>query len=138
MYRTTGYKYNYQYLQIPLFISKQLFAAGKFSLDLKTGPLVGIMISDRKTLDYTSGPEGGEILSTADDDYTRLKISWQWQLMAQFRWNVSNRISLTLSPYGIFYLNNLYDSQNRPADLPFGIGVYGGFIYRFKSEKSEN
>jgi hypothetical protein len=138
MYRTTGYKYNYQYLQIPLFISKQLFAAGKFSLDLKTGPLVGIMISDRITLDYTSGPEGGEILSTVDDNYTRLKISWQWQLMAQFRWNVSNRISLTLSPYGIFYLNNLYDSQNRPADLPFGIGVFGGFIYRFKSEKSEN
>jgi hypothetical protein len=131
-YRTTKYKYNYQYLQIPLFISKQLFAAGKFSLDLKTGPLVGIMISERKTIDYASGPDGGEILSTVYNDYTRLNISWQWQLMAQFRWNFNDRLSLTLSPYGIFYLNNLYDSKKRPANMPFGIGAYGGLIYRFK------
>jgi hypothetical protein len=130
--RITSYKYRYQYLQVPLFISKQVLSNGKFSLDIKTGPLIGIMISERKTIDYTSGPDGGEILGTVNNDYSRLKISWQWQVMAQLRWNFNERLSLSLSPYGIFYLNNLYDSKSRPANTPFGIGIYGGLIYKFK------
>jgi hypothetical protein len=130
--RITAYKYRYRYLQIPLFVSKQLVSAGNFSFGLKTGPLIGIMISDQKTLNYATGPEGGEILSTVNNNYSRLKISWQWQVMLQFRWNFNDRLSLTLSPYGIFYLNNLYNSKNRPANMPFGIGLNGGLIYRFK------
>jgi hypothetical protein len=117
--RITAYKY-------------QVLAKGKFSLDIKTGPLMGIMISERKTLDYTSGPENGEILSTVSNDYSRLKISWQWQVIAQLRWNFNERFSLSLSPYGIFYLNNLYERSNKPVNTPFGIGVYGGLIYKFK------
>jgi hypothetical protein len=130
--RITAYKYQYAYLQVPLFVAKQLVSKGRFSLDIKTGPVVGFMISDRKTLDFTSGPTGGEILSTVKNDYSRLKISWQWQLMPQLRWNLNKRFSLSLSPYGIFYLNNLYDKKNRPDNMPVGLGVYGGLIYKFK------
>ena len=128
----TAYNYQYQYLQVPLFVSKQVLTKGKFSLDLKTGPLLGILISERKALDYTSGPENGEILGTANSDYSRLKISWQWQVMAQFRWDFNERLSLSLSPYGIFYLNNIYDHKDRPPNMPYGIGLSGGLIYNFK------
>jgi hypothetical protein len=130
--RVSAYKYRYQYFQVPLFISKQVFAKGKFSLDLKTGPLIGIMISERRIEDYTSGPDNGEILSTINNDYSRLKISWQWQVMTQLRWNFNDRFSFTLSPSGIFYLNNLYNRNNRPANQPLGIDVYGGLIYKLK------
>jgi hypothetical protein len=130
--RMTAYKYQYHYLQVPLFITKQLVSKERFSLDIKTGPMVGFRISDRKTLDYISGPTGGEVLSTVNNDYSRLKISWQWQLMLQLKWNFNERLSLSLSPYGIFYLNNLYDKKNRPANIPFSFGVYAGLIYRFK------
>jgi len=130
--RTEAYKYKYQYLQVPLFISKQILAKGKFSLDIKTGPVIGIMISDKKSLDYSSGPDDGEMLGTINKDYSRLDISWQWQVIPQFRWNINDRLSFTLSPSCIFYLNNLYDSKNRPANAPVGIGVYGGLIYKFK------
>jgi hypothetical protein len=128
----SAYKYQYQYLQVPLFISKQLLAKRKFSLDIKTGLVFSIKISERKTTDYTSGPENGEILSIVNNDYSRLKISWQWQVMFPLRWNFNNRLSLTLSPSGIFYLNNLYEKNNRPANMPFGIGLNGGLIYNFK------
>ncbi|HOW25061.1 MAG TPA: hypothetical protein PK711_05260 [Bacteroidales bacterium] len=129
--RILNYNYQYQYLQIPLFISKQLFTKGKFSIDVKTGPVVGIMISDKKSLDQTTGPDNGEILSTADNDYSRQKISWQWQVLPQFRWNINDRLSLTLSPSGTFYLNSLYDPKNRPDGIPYGISVYGALIYKF-------
>jgi hypothetical protein len=127
-----NYTYQYQYLQIPLFISKQLLTKGKFSMDVKTGPVLGIMISDKKTLDQTIGPQNGEILSTTDNDFSRQKISWQWQVLPQFRWNINDRLSLTLSPSVTFYLNNLYDPANRPDGAPFGISVNGALIYKFK------
>jgi hypothetical protein len=130
--RIVAYKYRYQYLQFPLFISKQIVAKGKFAFDIKTGPVIGFLISQRQIPDYTSGPENGEILSTANNDYTRLKICWQWDVMVQLRWNFNDRLSFTLSPSAIFYLNNIYESNNRPASMPFGIGMNAGLIYKFK------
>ena len=130
--RIVAYNYRYQYIQIPLFISKQVMSKGKFALDIKTGPVIGFLISQRQIPDYNSGPENGEILSTANNDYTRLKISWQWDVMVQLRWNFNDRLSFTLSPSGIFYLNNLYDRNNKPPNMPFGIGVNVGLIYKFK------
>jgi hypothetical protein len=130
--RIAAYKYRYQYIQIPLFISKQVMSKGKFAFDIKTGPIVGFLISQQQIPDYNSGPENGEILSTSNNDYTRLKISWQWDVMVQLRWNFNDRLSFTLSPSGIFYLNNLYDRNNKPPNMPFGIGVNVGLIYTFK------
>jgi len=130
--RISSSKYRYQYLQIPLFISKQIVGKGKFVFDIRTGPVIGILISQKQVSSSTSGPENGEILSTANNDYTRLKISWQWDIMVQLRWNFNDRLSFTLSPSGIFYLNNLYDRNNKPPNMPFGIGVNVGLIYTFK------
>ncbi len=130
--RIVAYKYRYQYIQVPLFISKQIIVKGKFAFDIKTGPVIGFLISQRQIPDYTSGPENGEILSIANNDYTPLKICWQWDVMVQLRWNFSDRLSFTLSPSAIFYLNNLYESNNRPASMPFGIGMNAGLIYKFK------
>jgi hypothetical protein len=130
--QVSAFQYRYQYLQVPLFISKQLLAKRKLSLGLKTGPVLGIMISDKKILDYTSGPEEGEIMNTIDNDYSRLKLSWQWQAMIELRWDFNDRLSLNLNPAVIFYLNNLYLKDDRPPNMPYGIGLYGGLVYRFK------
>ena len=130
--RISSSNYRYQYLQIPLFISKQIVGKGKFVFDIKTGPVIGILISQQQVSSSTSGPENGEILSTVSSDYTRLNISWQWHLMLQLRWNFNDRLSLTISPSGIYYLNNLYDRNNKPLNMPFGIGVNAGLIYTFK------
>jgi hypothetical protein len=129
--RFTSYKYRYNYVNVPLFITKQLISKGRFSFDIKTGPLIGFMISEKKTLDYITGPTGGEILGTEDNYYQRLDISWQWHIIPQFRWDFNEKLSLSLSPYGIFYLNNLYSSGNKPDGQPFGFGANIGLIYRF-------
>jgi hypothetical protein len=130
--RVSSSNYRYQYLQIPLFISKQIVRKGKFLFDIKTGPVIGILISQKQVSSSTSGPENGEILSTVNSDYARLKISWQWHLILQLRWNFNDRLSLTISPSGIYYLNNLYERNNKPPNIPFGIGVNVGLIYKFK------
>ena len=120
--RISSSRYRYQYLQIPLFLSKQIAGKGNFVFNIRTGPVIGFLLSQKQVSGSTSGPENGEILSTVNNDYTRLKISWQWHLMLEFQWNLNDRLFFTLSPSGIFYLNNLYESNNRPPNIPFGIG----------------
>jgi hypothetical protein len=126
------YDYRYQYLQVPLLVSKQVVAKGRFSLDIKTGPVAGFMISENTMKDDIQGPDDGDILNTSDNNYTRRKIIWQWHIMTHFQWNINDRFSLTLTPTAIFYLNNLYESSNRPSGIPVGISIYGGLIYKFK------
>jgi len=129
--RTEVYQYQYRYLQVPLLITKQLYSNRNFSFDLKTGLVVGFLLSEKRSLDRTSGPEWGQVLDTDFQDYTRLDLSWQWQLAPQFRWAVSPKLSLVISPACTFYLNNLYEKNNRPVGTPFGLGINGGIIYRF-------
>jgi len=125
------YKYRYQYLKVPLFVSKQVLTAGRFSLDIKTGPLLGFIIK-KKELIYEPGPAEGEVISIDNKNYTRLDLSWQWHVILPLNWNFNEKLSLSLSPFGIFYLNNLYNRKNRPAGMLFGIGIYGGLVYRFR------
>ena len=129
--QTINYHYNYTYLQVPFFITKQIAAFGKFSLDIKAGPLVGFMISKKETITGSMPPEN-IMVTSLDKNYTRLDISWQLHLSPQLRWNFSDKLSLEISPTAVFYLNNLYDKKNRPASKPYGLSVYGGAIYKFK------
>jgi hypothetical protein len=130
--RISSSRYRYQYLQIPLFISKQIVGKGSFVFNIKTGPAIGFLISQKQLSNSTSGPESGEILRSVNNDYTRLKTSWQWHLMVELQWNLSDKLSFTVCPSGIFYMTNLYDRNNRPPSIPFGIGVNVGLIYKFK------
>lgn len=130
--RVSASRYRYQYLQIPLFISKRIIGSNTFEFGITTGPVVGLLISQIQVSSSTSGPDNGEILSTANKDYTRLKTTWQWKLMLDLIWNINDRLSFNLSPSGIYYINNLYDRDNRPPDIPFGIGLNAGLIYKFK------
>lgn len=129
--QTINHHYSYTYLQVPFFITKQIATFGKFSLDIKAGPLVGFMISKKETITGSMPPEN-VIVTSLDKNYTRLDISWQLHLSPQIRWNISDKLSFEISPTAVFYLNNLYDNKNRPTSKPYGLSVYGGAIYKFK------
>ena len=125
------YKYLYNYVQIPLLVSKQVWTNGKFSFTVKTGPLLGILISQKIKFDNSIGPAYAMPLGNFDSDYSRSKLSWQWHTQLHIGWNINDHISFTISPYTIFYLNELNENELVPAHKPLGVGVKGGLIYSF-------
>jgi hypothetical protein len=128
---TVKYNYRYSYLQIPLLITKQIATFGKFSLDIKAGLVVGFMISKRETVTGSMPPDN-VVVTSVNKNYTRLDLSWQLHFAPQIRWNITDKLSLKISPAAVFYLNNLYDKGNRPSSKPYGISIYGGVTYNFK------
>ncbi len=127
-----NYSYTYTYLQIPLFITKQLANSGKFSLDLKAGPLVGFMISKNESVTHSNNSATGELTGSVIKNYTRLDMSWQLHFAPQLRWDIADNLSLGISPTAVLFLNNLYDKKNKPSSKPYGISIYGGVIYKIK------
>lgn len=125
------YKYLYHYVQVPLFISKQVWTNGKFSFTVKTGPLLGILISQKYKFENSIEPVYGSPVGNFDSDYSRLKLSWQWHALFQFGWIINDHLSFTISPHSVFYLNKLNENELVPAHKPLGIGVKGGLIYSF-------
>jgi hypothetical protein len=121
----------YSYLRIPLYFSKQLFRSGKFSMGVKTGPSVEFLISSKNPQpDYQF--RGANLISVTNNSYARLSTSWEWLIAPQLNWDITDKIIFRVEPAAIFYLNNLYDKNNRPATKPYGISVTGGLIWQFR------
>jgi len=127
---TIDYQYSYSFLQLPLFINKQIASFGKLTLGVKAGPLVGFLISKKESITGTKPPEN-VIVSQTNKNYSRLDISWQLHIAPQLRWDVSSNFALICSPSAVFFLNNLYDKGNRPSSNPYGLSIYGGITYKF-------
>lgn len=122
---------SYSYLKIPLYFSKQLFRSGKFSLGMKTGPSVEFMIARTESQpEYL--PEGSTLVKITNKSYTRLTTSWQWLVAPQLNWDITDKIVFRLEPSAVFYLNNMYDKNNRPSATPYGLSVTGGLIWLIK------
>jgi hypothetical protein len=128
---TLKYSYNYTYLQVPFFITKQIASFGKFSLDLKAGPMVGFIISKKESVTGSMPPDN-VIVSVVNKNYTRLDVSWQLHIAPQLRWDITDKLSIGISPTAVLFLNNLYDKKNKPSSKPYGLSIYGGLTYKFK------
>jgi hypothetical protein len=128
---TLNYNYSYTYLQVPFFITKQVATFGKFSFDIKAGPVVGFMISKKESV-TGSMPPNNVIVSVVNKNYTRLDVSWQLHIAPQLRWDITEKLSINISPAAVLFLNNLYDKKNRPSSKPYGLSIYGGVTYKFK------
>jgi hypothetical protein len=128
---STDYKYTYTYLQIPIYITKQVAAFGKFSLGVKAGPMVGFMISKQENEKKSGEVGNGILISSSNKNYTRLDISWQLHMAMQLRWGVSDYFSVNLAPTAIYFINGLYDPKNSLVSKPYGISFTGGIMYKF-------
>jgi hypothetical protein len=121
---------SYTYLRIPLYFSKQFFHFNKFNLGLKTGPNLELLITKKETLPEYS-LSGTSLIGLQDNSFTMVSTSWQWLFAPQFSWDITDKIVFRLEPSVVFYLNNRYDSQNKPSSKPYGIGIWTGLRYNF-------
>jgi len=121
----------YSYLCIPVYYSQKVFKSGKFSLSLKTGPSMNILIRKQDIQPSIQYP-GADFIRLTNQSYTRLSTYWQLLIATRFSWQLTNQLSFLLEPSVQFYLNNLYESYGKPSSKPYGIGIWTGFQYQFK------
>lgn len=126
---TSGFSYTY--LRIPLYFTKQLYSAGSFVLGLKAGPSVSILISKNEEAPVFT-PPAGNLISSSNNSYQRLKTSWQLLLAPQLSYQSGGNLRIYAEPSFTWFINNLYDKKRRPVATPFGFSIYGGIEFTIR------
>lgn len=124
-------KTSYSYLHIPFYFSKQILRAGKFSAGIKTGLSVEFLLSQKETKPVYQ-LTGSTLLQTTDKSSTRMSTNWQWLFAPQFSWDITDKILFRLEPAAAFYLNNPYETENRPPSKPYQLSITGGFVFKIE------
>lgn len=126
----TNTRFSYTYLKVPLYFTKQIFQFGQLDLGIKTGPSCDMLITRKEVQPEYSLP-GSQFISLKNNSNTMLSTSWQWLVAPQISWNISNNLFFRFEPAIVFYLNNLYNTKDKPLATPYGIGIWTGLWYRF-------
>ncbi len=126
--RVTNY---YSSIQLPLLIGYEIFEKNRFSLFVKGGPLVSLLV-------YKNEP-GATYYSTdrkvTSIDYTnpsRTQINWQFQGSIGIAYQITQRFSLAVEPTIKYYFNNVYGRNKSAVTRPYLFGISTGIIYTIK------
>jgi len=118
----------YTYLQVPLILGYDFLRTGKFSIGVRLGPILSILLTSKKISgDYD--PEKKQIISV--NMITPEQINMNWQIMgginATFRF--SRRFGIELEPFGKYYLNSVYEFSG--SSKPWSLGIRGAVFISF-------
>jgi hypothetical protein len=116
---------------MPFYFSKQILRRGKFSAGIKAGPSVEFLLS-RKETQPVYQLTGSDLLQTTNKSYKRISTNWQWLIAPQFSWDITDKIRFRLEPAAIFYLNNTYETENRPPVKPYILSITGGLLFKIE------
>lgn len=119
----SSYKYNYQQLAIPLFVEKTVYRYKRFSFDLKAGVNTSVFLSRKRLFNQLPGD-----IETVESTYNPSRLNFSFGLSPKFCWNVKDKISFSLSPSGVIYLNSLYENY---SVKPYGLDLSAGIYYTF-------
>ncbi len=83
--------------------------------------------------DYTvNGTYGNAVvetdIETVESTYNPSRLNFSFGLSPKFCWNVKDKISFSLSPSGVIYLNSLYENY---SVKPYGLDLSAGIYYTF-------
>jgi hypothetical protein len=119
----------YTYLQIPLVFGYDFWSNGQFSLGVRVGPVLSVLLTSKQLSDAYD-PGMNRIIMI--NQITPERIQTNWQLMgginATFRF--SRRLGVELEPEARYYFNSVYE-QSDATKKPWSLGFRAAFLVRY-------
>jgi hypothetical protein len=111
----------YTYLQIPLILGYDFYDKNWFSLGMRFGPVLSLLI---KTRELTSAYDAGKDLILTVNNITPDRIHLNWQAMAGINasFHLSRRFIFELEPNLRYYFDSVYEKSGT-SDKPWSIGI---------------
>jgi len=119
----------YTYLQIPLVLGYDFFQFGKFSIGLRAGPLLSILINS-KQLSEDYDPGKNKVIRI--NNITPEQVSLNWQFMGGINASVrlSKNLLFEIEPMAKYYFNSVYEKSDIQKK-PWSVGARAAFIIKF-------
>ena len=119
----------YTYLQIPMILGYDFFTEKWFSIGVRVGPVMSLLLKTRElTSEYDAGKD--EVISINNVTPDRIHLNWQAMggINASFR--LSGFIIFDLEPEIRYYFNSVYEKSS-PSDKPWSLGIRGALLVNF-------
>lgn len=119
----------YTYLQIPLILGYDFLRLEHFSLGLRVGPQLSILLSTKQL----SAPyEPGKKMVVKVNDIAPGQIDLNWQLLAGLNASVSlsDRWRLEVEPFAKYYFNSVYEKPVN-QQKPWSAGIRTALMFKF-------
>lgn len=118
-YHTKLYR-RFIYLQIPLELGYDFYKKGTFSMGVRTGPLLSLLIN-QQTTDLQLDPGKDKIVQI--NRITPERIAANWQYMAGFNFTKTlNHVILECEPRVAYYFNSVYEKGDQTKS-PYSVNV---------------
>jgi hypothetical protein len=108
------------YLQIPLELGYDFYKTGSFSMGVRTGPMLSLLIN-QQTTDLQLDPGKDKIVQI--NRITPERIAANWQFMAGFNFTKTlNHVILECEPRVSYYFNSVYEKGDQ-TKAPYSVNI---------------
>jgi hypothetical protein len=116
----------YIYLQIPLILGYDFWQNEHFSLGLRAGPILSVLLKTEVLSDnYDPGMNKIILINRIAPE----RIQTNWQILGGFNatYRISRRIGIELEPEIRYYFNSIYE-KSAINKKPWSVGIHAAFI----------
>jgi len=119
----------YTYLQIPLVLGYDFLRSGRFSVGLRAGPILSILLNT-KQLSEEYDPGNKKVIRI--NNITPEQVSMNWQFMGGINasMRLSEKLIFEIEPMAKYYFNSVYE-KSEITKKPWSIGIRAAFIIKF-------
>lgn len=130
-YRTTN---RYTYLRFPLLIGYRIVETKKFSVTIKTGPAISVLLGTRKSdpvIEYSNA----RIIRIDEDTPEKMKTNWQLWANLNFEYRLNRKFSFNLEPSFKYFMKPTAEQESTGAKPPMSFGLGIGIQVNFDNRK---
>jgi hypothetical protein len=119
----------YTYLQIPLILGYDFLRSGRFSIGLRAGPVLSILLNT-KQLSEEYDPGDKKVISINNISPEQVSLNWQFMGGVNASVRLSEKLIFEIEPMAKYYFNSVYE-KSEITKKPWSIGIRAAFIIKF-------
>ncbi len=121
----------YSYLQFPVGLTYRLLDFNRFSFSLRSGAIFMLLMS-KDIPEASLNMSDVRLIDVSDETPLRRDAAWKYYTALQIRYQMSNKLFLTLEPIYQQYFGKLYRKESfSGAKHPYSIGFRTGVMFKF-------
>jgi hypothetical protein len=128
----------YTYLRIPLLLGYELVETNRFSLGIKAGPAISLLIGSKEAAPFIDYPNA-RLIRVDNKSLSRVKMTWEIQAALDLEYRLTKNFSIYAEPSYKHYFKpfETQESTSTPAKDPYSIGIEIGARFNLGIKKNK-
>jgi hypothetical protein len=128
----------YTYLNIPLMFGYELFETNRFSLGIKAGPAISLLIGSKEALPFIDYPSA-RLIRVDNNSLSRVKMNWEIKAALDIEYRLVKNFSIYAEPSYKHYFKpfETQESTSSSTKDPYSFGIEIGARFNFGLKKNK-